>query len=152
MKESACNPQIRELLESYQAALGEPLVDCKGDVTSKVWNLNFPLIMHDNTIDPKFNYANKAAQNLFEYEENEILGLPSRLSAPADQQKARKVIMEKLKKDSFITNYSGTRVTKTGKLFQIVNATIWNTYNQDRIFSGQAALILSFKTHSPSKN
>jgi hypothetical protein len=51
------------------------------------------VLAHNTDPDPRFIYANKAAQSAFEYDWVEITSLPSRLSAePIDRDERQKLL------------------------------------------------------------
>ena len=53
-----------------------------------------PVLAHNADPDPRFIYANKAAQACFEYGWDEIVSLPSRLSAePVDREERQRLSM-----------------------------------------------------------
>ena len=53
------------------------------------------VLAHDTAADPRFTYANKAAQRCFEYPWTEFAGLPSRLSAEAPNRVERQALLDK---------------------------------------------------------
>ena len=95
------------------------------------------LLAHDGGADPRFTYANAAAQRLFGYET--LVGLPSRLSAEPDARAERDRLLAAVRRDGFITNYAGIRRTASGRRFRIVAATVWTLLAEDGARHGQAA-------------
>ena len=52
-----------------------------------------PVLAHNTDPDPRFIYANRAAQTAFEYDWDEITSLPSRLSAePVDREERQRLL------------------------------------------------------------
>jgi Cys-tRNA synthase (O-phospho-L-seryl-tRNA:Cys-tRNA synthase) len=47
-------------------------------------------------------------------------------------------LLDKAASDGLITNYSGVRMSSTGKKFRVENATVWTMTNGDGVKTGQA--------------
>ena len=81
------NPAFFALLtDSYARLVGKSLVPPGKDADWLYRYAPFVVLAHGTEHDPKFIYANKAAQACFEYSWDEFLALPSRLSAEAPDQ------------------------------------------------------------------
>ena len=89
--------------------------------------------------DHLFNYANRTALELFEYKWDELLGQPSSRSAEPVHQDERRRLLDEVGRQGFIQNYTGIRITKTGRRFQILNATVFNLLDKTGTYRGQAA-------------
>ncbi|GAV20461.1 MEKHLA domain protein [Mariprofundus micogutta] len=100
----------------------------------------FALLSHGTEVDPVINYANKTAQELFEMEWSAFVQLPSRLSAQAVVQSERDALLKRVTEHGFIDDYTGVRVSSTGRLFCIDHATVWNLLNTQGEYDGQAAM------------
>jgi PAS domain S-box-containing protein len=100
----------------------------------------FCVLAHNTEPDPKFVYANRAAQRCFEYDWDEIIGLPSRLSAPAPDRDERQRLLDAVTKDGFIGNYRGLRIAKSGRRFWIEHAVVWQLIDENGHLHGQAAM------------
>ena len=100
----------------------------------------FCVLAHNTEPDPKFVYANRAAQRCFEYEWDEIVSLPSRLSAPAPDRDERQRLLDAVTKDGFISNYRGLRIAKSGRRFWIEHAVVWQLIDENGHLHGQAAM------------
>ena len=101
----------------------------------------FGLLCHDGQADPRFIYANMTAQRLWGMPWNELVGMPSRLSAEPDVQGARAQMLQEAVKSGFFSGYSGVRIAANGARFIISNATIWNVTDESAAFLGQAAVL-----------
>ena len=99
----------------------------------------FALVAHDTRADPIFGYANRMAQNAFEMNWTEITSIPSRQSAEPVLQDERQSLLQRVHQFGFIDDYSGIRISKTGKRFWIRNATVWNVIDTNGARVGQAA-------------
>ena len=100
----------------------------------------FALLSHGSEEDPLINYANHAAQQLFEMSWHEMIGLPSRLTAEGSAQAERSAMLSHVARHGFADNYSGIRVSKSGKHFHIRHATVWNLLDEAGEPCGQAAM------------
>lgn len=128
---------ITLLVNSYQRLLNKPLAT---DLSAEqLFNANFALLSHNTDAEPVFNYANQKALDLFEFSWDELIGMPSRLSAESINQQDRERLLAEVTRKGFIDHYSGVRISKTGKRFLIENAVVWNIYDQNQQFYGQAA-------------
>src|SRR3569623_537568 len=107
--------------------------------SEELWMLPAVGVAHGTEADPEFFYGNRAALTLFEFPAREFVALPSRLSAEADEQEARADLMARVARDNFIADYSGVRVSASGRRFRIEGATVWNLLDADGALCGQAA-------------
>lgn len=105
----------------------------------------FALLAHGGHDDPLFIYANAAAQRLFEYSWDQIVGLPSRLSAPPAQRAARARLLQRVEREGLVRGYDGLRVSRNGRRFWIENATVWQLRDAAGRSAGLAALIPSWR-------
>jgi hypothetical protein len=110
-----------------------------------------------NSQAAKFTYANVHAQELFEYPLEQLLALPSALSAEAPNREERATMLERSKRDGFFTNYVGIRISKSGKRFKMHDGVIWTVYDlhQDGTLDeskivGQAAAFSQITPESPT--
>ena len=99
----------------------------------------FAVVAHDTRADPIFGYANRMAQSVFEMNWDEITSIPSRQSAEPVLQEERQSLLQRVQQFGFIDDYSGIRISKTGKRFWIRNATVWNLIDSNVVRVGQAA-------------
>ena len=76
--------------------------------------------------DHLFNYANRRALELFEYQWDELMGKPSSASAEPVHRDERRRLLDEVGKHGFIENYSGVRISKNGRRFRIKKATVFN--------------------------
>ncbi len=104
-----------------------------------LFNAKFALLSHTKDADPIFNYANRTALNLFEFDWEELMTVPSRLSAEPINQAERAKLLEQVSSHGYIDDYQGVRISKTGKRFQIRNAIVWNLIDDNDTYQGQAA-------------
>ncbi len=97
------------------------------------------VLAHSTAADPLFIYANKSAQTLFEYDWDEIVGIPSRLSAEAPNRTERQRLLDAVKRYGFATGYSGVRISKSGRRFRIEDGVLWQLRDAGGMIHGVAA-------------
>jgi hypothetical protein len=140
-----CDPgEVDLLLASYLALTGRQLLpvvpgETPEQLSRRLYTAPFVVLAHDSSADPLFTYANLAAQQLFEMRWDEIVGLPSRLSAEAPVREERERLLERVAARGFIDDYSGVRIAKSGRRFRILHATVWNLNDSSGRRVGQAA-------------
>jgi hypothetical protein len=135
------------LLESYTQLTGSVLYE--GALTGAgraraIFTADFALLSHGLGDDPLFNYANQCALDLFELDWPQLLATPSRESAESANQAARERFMQSVAEKGFASNYSGVRISHSGRRFTINNATVWNVGDAVGVFRGQAATFASW--------
>ena len=135
---------VHLLLVSYENTFGEPLLPTQQSFKSKLdkgkacYSMNQPIMAHDNTPDPCLIYANSLALDIWVLCWDEMIGMPSRLTAPIEMLKERKKALNQAKKYA-INNYQGIRVNSEGERFCIKNAKIWTLLDPKDNVYGQAA-------------
>ena len=100
----------------------------------------FVLVSHGTEADPVLNYGNAAALELWEMSWAELTRTPSRLTAETPNREERTRLLAEVTANGFIENYSGIRVSKTGRRFRIAQATVWNLLDDRGFYAGQAAM------------
>jgi PAS domain-containing protein len=136
---------LRLLAGSHARLVGAPLLseDAGGDDETRArWLYEaapFCVLAHNTDADPRFVYANRAAQARFEYGWDEFTGLPSRLSAEAPDRAERQRLLDAVTRDGFIGDYRGLRIAKSGRRFWIESATVWQLIDEAGALHGQAA-------------
>lgn len=106
---------------------------------------NYSILAHDNSADPVFVYANKYALSCFKYTLDEILFLPSRLSASAPNRSERERLLKAVAQNGIAYDYSGDRVDKYGNSFTIYDGIVWELKDENGEKWGQAALFWTAK-------
>ena len=137
-----CLDHARLLYDNFYAVTGRKLVvDKFNDIKSakNIFESSIVIVSHDVSSDPIFNYANQAALDLFEMGWEEFTILPSRKSAERINRDERSRLLAEVADNGFIDNYTGVRISKTGKRFTIKNAIVWNLRDRSGVYKGQAA-------------
>ena len=70
--------------------------------------------------------------------------LPSRFSAEPDNRAVRAQLLEQVREQGYISNYSGVRIAADGRRFEIKKATVWNLFDDAGRCIGQAACFASW--------
>jgi PAS domain-containing protein len=140
----ATYPAFFDLLAgSYRRLLGEdpPFLDNTQTDTARWLYEDAPacVLAHNTEPDPRFIYANKAAQALLEYSWDEIVALPSRFSAEAPNRAERQRLLDAVARDGFATGYSGVRIAKSGRRFRIDDGVLWELRDAHGALQGVAA-------------
>lgn len=137
-----CVEHINLLRDSFRRLLGRELISENRSpeaIAREIYLAPFIVVSHNTAVDPIFTYGNQAALTLFEMTWTEFTSLPSRCSAEPPRQQERAHLLAEVSKKGFIEHYSGIRVSKTGKRFEIRNVTVWNLTYPDGTDAGQAA-------------
>lgn len=108
----------------------------------------YSILAHNTDTDPHFIYANQFALYCFKYTETEMLALPSRLSAGEQSRTERQRLLDEVSKNGIAYNYSGPRVDKYGKTFNIYDGIVWQLNTGDHIM-GQGALFWDHEGQKP---
>ncbi len=136
------------LLNSYKNLLGRELLNTKDKADIGIislWYAPFAIVSHGTEKEPIFNFGNRAALELFELDFSKFIKLPSRKSAEKVNQAERASLLAEVSKYGFIKNYSGVRISATGKRFMIEDAIVWNLADKDGRYCGQAAMFEKWK-------
>lgn len=143
------------LNDSHARALAEPLVPAHvapGELANWLYaDADFALLAHDAADDPCFVYANLEAQRRFERSWEELIGMPSRLSAEAPNRAERADMLARVARDGFIRDYRGLRIAKSGQRFWIEGGVVWNVYGPDGERWGQAARFCDTTAEPPMR-
>ncbi|MCZ7645794.1 MAG: MEKHLA domain-containing protein [Planctomycetota bacterium] len=130
------------LLESYRRLLGQDLIPAQGDAEARaraLWRAPCAVVAHGTEADPILNYGNAAALALWELDWDAFTRMPSRLTAEAPRREERQRLLERVARAGYCDDYSGVRVSASGKRFFIPRATVWNVVDEKGEPCGQAA-------------
>ena len=137
---------VRLLTQSYCALLERPIIDDVDEPSvQQVCNADFALVSHSTEADPLFNFGNDLALTLFERSFEDFVQLPSRKSSGQTRDEDRIRLLGEVTRNGFIENYSGVRVSASGRKFEISNAVVWNVADEHGIYQGQAAKISTWR-------
>jgi len=114
-------------------------------LAKNIFNAPFVVVSHGLESDPILNYGNRAALALWEMSWDEFAHTPSRLTAEAPKREERARLLRIVSERGFIDDYSGIRISKSGRRFQIFRATVWNLVSEKGEPRGQAATFAEWK-------
>jgi hypothetical protein len=109
-------------------------------LSEKVFHAPFVLVSHGTEADPILNYGNQSALTLWEMSWDELTRTPSRLTAETPNREERARLLAAVTARGFIDDYSGIRISKTGRRFRIAQAVVWNLLSENGRPCGQAAM------------
>jgi hypothetical protein len=141
-KESAWIARGRVILDSYRRWVGTELIG-RGETDEAtaraLFEASFVLVSHGTEADPLLNFANRRALELWEADLATLIGTPSRKTAEPMHRDERAQMLERTRRDGYVDDYRGVRISMTGRRFLIERATIWNVVDANGDFAGQAA-------------
>ena len=147
MNEGAATELVRAhlamLARSFQHWTGRELLPGRHagpQLATGIYHAPFVLVSHGTEADPILNYGNQAALNLWEMTWAELTRTPSRLTAEAPNREERARLLAQVTRHGFIDNYSGVRISKSGRRFRIHQAIVWNLLTEAGEPAGQAAM------------
>ncbi len=130
------------ILNSYRHWLSEDLLLNQGSDSERariLFEAPFVVVSHGTGKDPVLNYGNQMALTLWEMTWDSFIHTPSRLTAEIINRAERSKMLNLVNEQGYSKNYRGTRVTSSGKQFQIEQAVVWNILDAKGIYCGQAA-------------
>jgi hypothetical protein len=146
MSELSCDPFSVEhallLLDSFARLLGRELIPRGGapaEQAARLFQAPFVVVSHGTEVDPVLNYGNATALTLWEMTWDELTRTPSRLTAEPVHRDERARLLARTREHGFVDDYSGVRISKTGRRFRIEQAIVWNLTDESGAHRGQAA-------------
>jgi hypothetical protein len=138
------------ILASHQRAFGRPLLAGLAADASPLQQAQAlfaaPVVVlaHDGQDPgadpgPRLTYANRAALGLWRRRWGEMVGMPSRLTAPPAERGSRGQALRQAQGSGALQHYSGIRVDSGGRRFQITGARLWSLHDGQNQPGGQAA-------------
>lgn len=141
---------VNILLLSHQRAFGTPLL--AGDRTGssrrlacqELFAVDMAVLAHDGAAldsneGPRLTYANAAALRLWRHTWPTMIGMPSKLTAPANARRERAQALQTAQRRDAYQGYRGIRIDREGRRFMINNASIWTLWDEEGRACGQAA-------------
>jgi hypothetical protein len=138
----------QRLLDSYRRLLGRELIDRSGapeEQSRRLFEAPFVVLSHGMEPDPVLNYGNRAALDLWETDFAALTATPSRLTAEPVHRDERARLLERVTRDGYIDDYTGVRISTTGRRFFIERATVWNLTDEAGRPAGQAATFATWR-------
>jgi len=135
------------LLNSFQHWTGRELLKVTGTPTEQAQQLflaPFVLVSHNTENDPIFNYGNQQALALWELNWSEFTQMPSRKTAEPTLREDRQRLLQETAAQGF-GEYSGVRISSTGKRFKIKRGLLWNVVDGESRYCGQASMFNDYE-------
>jgi hypothetical protein len=138
--------QVALITSSYHRLLGKALLGNErldpdpGALALAIWESPLAIVSHGTEDDPLFNFGNRTALRLWEISASEFVGLPSRYSAETSERADRQKLLREVDSRGFSCDYSGVRVSQSGRRFRIESATVFNLADEKGTAKGQAAV------------
>jgi len=133
---------LDDVLRSYLDLTGRELVpgvEGKHERAKFVNEAPFFVASHGLQDDPVLNYGNRCALELFAMNWEDFTSTPSRYTAEAPNREERERLLENVRRQGYIDDYSGVRISSDGRRFRIRQATVWDVRNGEGEKVGQAA-------------
>jgi hypothetical protein len=130
------------LLDSFRHWLGRDLVAPDGtplERAERLFDAPFVVVAHGTEPDPILFYGNRTALDLWELDEETLRRTPSRRTAEPVHRDERARLLERTRREGFVDDYRGIRVTSTGRRFLVERAIVWNLLDAHGRHAGQAA-------------
>jgi hypothetical protein len=139
---------VERLRRAFHALTGRDLIDAALSpeaAAEALFHAPFVVLSHDTAPDPLLTYGNAKALELFELSWAELTRLPSRYTAEAPNRAERARLLAQVAAQGFIDDYSGVRISRTGRRFLIEWATVWNLTDDAGRRCGQAAMFREWR-------
>lgn len=138
--------QAALILSSYRRLAGSELVPPPSSGTGSLaaharvlYESPLVVLSHGIESDPVINYGNAAALALWEMPWESFVRMPSRLTTDPAARAERDRQLAVAASSGIVRDYTGVRVTASGRLFRITGATVWNLVDDQGWRRGQAA-------------
>jgi hypothetical protein len=145
--------QTQVLLNSFLHWTGRELIPRQGsplDQARELYLAPFVIVSHGTQADPILNYGNLTALNLWEMPVEQLLRTPSRLTAEPLHRDERARLLERTRRDGYVDDYQGIRISSTGRRFRIDQALVWNLIDGTGAPVGQAATFSEWRFLDPA--
>lgn len=128
---SATTQRVGWILDTYRRAWHRPLLAGLDGATplqaaQEVFAAATVVLAHDGGADPQLVYANAAALRLWRRPWDQMVGMPSRLTAEPQERRERAAALAKARQCSALRGYSGIRIDSQGGRFALRGARIWS--------------------------
>ena len=117
----------RRLVDSFKAVTGKDLIKLNKEkaIGQQLFEAPFVVVSHNGADDPVLNYGNSIALNLWEMSWEGFTQTPSRQTAEPEFRNDRAAMLQQAKDKGYFDNYTGIRISSSGKRFLIEKAIIW---------------------------
>lgn len=111
----------------------------------RLFEADFVVVSAGADAEQLLNYANATALRLWEMDWAMLTTTPSRQTAEPVHQDERAGFLRRVREKGFIDDYSGIRISSSGRRFRIQKATVWNLVDKSGLYLGQAATFLNWE-------
>lgn len=136
------------MLDSHRHWTGRDLVERTGSRSldsQTLFNATIVVVSHGTEADPILNYGNRTALELWEVTWEQLLAMPSRMTAEPGDRAERERMLEAARKHGYHEGYRGVRVTSSGRRFLVENALVWTVLDPVGNRAGQAATFATWQ-------
>ncbi|MFZ9501888.1 MAG: MEKHLA domain-containing protein [Beijerinckiaceae bacterium] len=130
------------LIASFRALLRRDLIKAADDpleTALRLYHAPLAVLSHGTEQDPVLNFGNAIALSLWERDFDAFTRIPSRLTAEPMLREERERALRLVLSQGYVEDYSGVRVSATGRRFRIARAVVWNVADAQGRPLGQAA-------------
>jgi hypothetical protein len=131
---------VTRIARSHQRAFGQPLLAGAPAanprlLAQELFAAATVVLAHDGADPggdpgPRLTYANRTALLLWRRPWADLVGMPSRLTAEPAERASRAQALAGVQHQHAISGYSGIRVDREGRRFQIQGARVWTLWRQ----------------------
>ncbi|KPV57680.1 MEKHLA domain-containing protein [Paenibacillus sp. A3] len=139
---------VERLVRSYRRLTGNELLpgpENSGSLAERLFLSPIVVLSHGTETDPVLNYGNQAALHLWEMDWETFTRTPSRYTAEEMERTQREQLLKKVQEQGYADDYTGIRISRSGRRFYIKKATVWNITDEDGRYTGQAACFTEFE-------
>lgn len=135
------------ILNSYRQLLGEDLIEIHdgASLAEQLFDSDIVVLSHGTESDPVLNFGNRAALTLWEMDWETFTRTPSRYTAEAMERSERDRFLKAVAEHGYVDNYTGIRISSTGRRFYIQEAIVWNLRDASGRYAGQAAAFKQYE-------
>lgn len=137
--------QVQLILDSYRHWFEAELISREGtpiEQAQRLFEAPMAVFSHGTEADPIYNYGSAQGLALWERSWAELTAMPSRQSAAESEseQQERYQVLTDSRNLGYKQDFSGTRITKSGRVVHIENFKLWDLLDTSGQYRGQAAV------------
>lgn len=145
----ASEEHAKLLCDSYFKWTGKSLLQTGSleqvSIKERLFYAPIVLLSHGVELDPILNYGNQQALELWGMDWLQFTKTPSRYTAESMERKEREAFLYRVNEYGYVDDYTGIRISSTGKRFWIEQAVVWNLVDGTVQYCGQAAAFSSYR-------
>jgi hypothetical protein len=143
----AAEEHAKLLQDSYRRWTGKELVNVREGIPvwEQLYEAPIVILSHGIESDPILNFGNRLGLALWEMEWEAFTNTPSRLTAEPVERAERDRFFQAVSANGYVDDYTGIRISSTGRRFYILQATVWNIVDANDRYRGQAATFSEYK-------